>query len=98
MSTATINWHALNDLSEASLKGAVFTILQQAALEIQNGELDEPSLLGVGPRLAEIIEKRPELNGFREAVSALARSVGLWNYIDRTHADAPGPRRCRRIL
>jgi len=76
MSTATINWHALSDLSGESLKSAVFAILQQAALEIQNGEMDEPSLLAVVPRLAELIEKKPDLKGFREVLSALARSVG----------------------
>lgn len=88
MTTANIDWHSLNDLSGDPLKGEVFSILQQASLEIQTGEVDDPSLLSVVPRLAGLLETRPELAGFGEAFSSLARSVGLWNYIDSTVAGA----------
>jgi hypothetical protein len=88
MSTANVNWKALSDLSGAALKAEVFSILQIAALDVQNAALDEPSLLSAVPRLADLIESRPDLASFGEAFSALARSVGLLNYIDRTNADA----------
>lgn len=44
MSTANVDWKALSDLSGAALKAEVFSILQSAALDIQNLALDEPSL------------------------------------------------------
>ena len=88
MTTATINWAATSGLSGDQLKGEVFEILRQAAEEVQTAEIDNPALLGVVPRLAELIEARRELSGYREAFSALVRSVGLWNYIDKKNADA----------
>ncbi len=88
MTTANIDWRSVTGLSGVPLRAEVFSILQQASLEIQTGEVDDPSLLAVVPRLAELIETRPDLIGFEEAFSALARSVGLWNYIDKSAADA----------
>src|SRR5689334_13708737 len=88
MSTAPINWRAVTELSGPPLKNAVFHILQRTSQELQTGDIDDPVILGVVPRLAELIENRPELASFAEAFSALARSTGLWNYIDESAADA----------
>src|SRR5216684_4070153 len=88
MTTANIDWRSVTGLSGVPLKGEIFSILQLASLEIQTGEVDDPTLLAVVPRLAELIETRPDLGSFEEAFSALARSVGLWNYIDKSAADA----------
>ena len=82
MTTATIDWRSITQMSGAPLKQEVFSVLQQASLELQTGERDEPALLAVVPRLAELMETRSELATFGEAFSALARSTGLWNYID----------------
>jgi hypothetical protein len=67
----------------------VFSLLQSASLAIQNSEVDEPTLLEVVPRLADVINERPELETFKEPFSSRARSTGLWNYIDRDKADTP---------
>lgn len=88
MSLSEISWDFLNQLSGDELKIQLFSILQQAAWVLQTEDLDEPQLLSLVPRLTEIIESRPELSTFRVATSALARSVGLWNYIDKDEADA----------
>jgi len=88
MSVAEIDWGILKNLSGAALKHAVFAVLQEAALAIQSTDVDDPALLGVVPRLAQLIEARRDLAGYKEAFSSLARSVGLWNYIDREAADA----------
>lgn len=89
MSTATVNWSAVDGMTGADLRGEVFSILQDASAELQSGaELDDPALLGVVPRLAGLIEGKAELAGFAEAFSGFARSVGLWNYIDSDVADA----------
>ena len=88
MTTAGINWQSVTGLSGDALKAEIFSIMQQASWDLQTGEIDDPTLLGVVPRLAELMEDRPELASFGEAFSAIARSVGLWNYIDTEAANA----------
>jgi hypothetical protein len=89
MTTSSIDWRSVGAMTGAALKEEVFSILQQATAEFQDGvELDDPVLLGIVPRLAELIETKNELASFAEAFSGFARSVGLWNYIDRDHSDA----------
>src|ERR1700728_1734396 len=81
-------WAQISALSGMELKGRVFSVLQQTAADIQMKDRDDPEVLSVVPRLAELIETKSELSSFKEAFSALARSAGLWNYIDRTAADS----------
>ena len=88
MSITSTNWADLAQKSEFELKGEVFKIFQDAALRIQNSPTDDPELLSVVPRLADLMVQRVELQSFGEAFSALARSVGLWNYVDRSSASA----------
>jgi DEAD/DEAH box helicase len=86
--TPGIDWQQLSNLSGDALKGQVFSIMQRGAADLQTGDMDEPTLLGTVPRLADLLESRPELASFGEAVSTMARSVGLWNYIDPEVASA----------
>ncbi|HKM72416.1 MAG TPA: hypothetical protein VJX94_20550 [Stellaceae bacterium] len=74
-------------MDAVSLKSEVFSIFQETALAVQERDPDDPSVLGVIPRLAALLEDRWELNSYKEAFGALARSVGLWNYIDKNAAD-----------
>lgn len=39
------------------------------------------------PRLSQLLAERPEIASYGEILSTLARSVGLWNYIDQKVAD-----------
>jgi DEAD/DEAH box helicase len=87
MTLATIPWDQLKYLDGPSLKAQLFTILQDIAIEIQEAERDDPMLLAAVPRLAELIHERPDVGSYAELLSSLARSVGLWNYIDRRSAD-----------
>lgn len=87
MKLADVDWKALGALSGSPLKNGVFEVLQAASAAIQEEANDSPILLGSIPRLADLIDRKPELASFREAYSALARSAGLWNYIDRNYAD-----------
>jgi hypothetical protein len=82
-----IDWKAVESLSGEPLKQRVFAILRQAALAVNGAEADDPRLLEVVPRLADLLPKHEELKTFREAYSALARATGLWNYIDKDAAD-----------
>jgi hypothetical protein len=88
MSIASTNWSDLAQKSDFELKGEVFSILREASALIQNSPTDDPELLSVVPRLADLMARRGELQSFGEAFSALARSVGLWNYVDRSFASA----------
>src|SRR5438046_252232 len=88
MSTLTFDWESVRGLSGAPLKGEVFSILQRSSIALQNSAVDDPAILSVVPRLASLIEEHEELQSFKPAFSGLARAVGLWNYIDRNHADA----------
>lgn len=86
MNISQSEWHSLQTLSSSELKRQIFGILQEAATAIQEGGPDDPHLLEVIPRLASLIKSKPELKGFAEALSSLARASGLWNYIDKEKA------------
>lgn len=86
MNISQREWQQLRDLSNADLKKQVFRILQKAATAIQEQGTDDPRLLEVVPRLADLFSSKPELKDFREALSSLARATGLWNYIDKEGA------------
>jgi hypothetical protein len=88
MRVAQQEWRQLGELSGNALKSKVFSIMRDAALAINEGGTDDPGVLEVIPRLAGLIQDREELKSFREAYSALARSSGLWNYIDKESADS----------
>lgn len=82
-----INWSALKSFDGAELKSHLFAVFQQLAVSIQESDSDEPSILSAVPRLAELIAERPQLQTYTELLNTLARSVGLWNYIDPQTAD-----------
>jgi hypothetical protein len=81
-------WAEIGTLSGDVLKDRVFSLLQEISVNIQESDIDDPNVLSSVPRLADLIEKKPELGIYRTAFSSLARSVGLWNYIDKEFADA----------
>ncbi|MBD8878802.1 DEAD/DEAH box helicase [Roseibium polysiphoniae] len=89
MPTLDIDWSALNALRGAELKRATFKAIQQAAFCIQSTDIDDPSVLEAVPRLSELVSlHQHELGAYKQLVSSLARSTGLWNYIDIESADA----------
>ena len=87
MTISQQQWQEIERLEGNALKGRVFSILQETAHDIQTRPIDDPAVLNVVPRLAQLLETRPELESYKEVFSALARAVGLWNYIDRETAD-----------
>jgi hypothetical protein len=87
MSLANIDWRGLSVMSAPDLVPAIFEIMQEVALAINSEEPDDPQVLQVIPRLADIIPNRPELSSLLEPFSSLARATGLWNYIDQKNAD-----------
>lgn len=88
MPVPDINWNELNALSGTDLKRETFRVLQAASFAIQSADADEPNLLEVVPRLFNLLDAHPEeLVTFRPLVSSLARSTGLWNYIETEWAD-----------
>ncbi|ODM74995.1 DEAD/DEAH box helicase [Bradyrhizobium elkanii] len=87
MTVTQQQWHEIEGLHGSALKERVFSILQETARDIQTLDVDDPGVLTVVPRLANLLETRPELASYREVFSALARAVGLWNYIDKDAAD-----------
>lgn len=83
-----IDWAEMDTPDTATLRARVFSAIAKAsrALAVEPG--DAPAVLETVPRLADLVERRPdELADFREPLSALARSCGLWNYIDKQAAD-----------
>ncbi len=87
MTFEAVDWVEVGRNSGDDLKRSVFRLLRSASTAINGEHGENPKLLEVVPRLADLIATRPELNSFREAYSALARATGLWNYIDRSAAD-----------
>lgn len=83
-----VNWNELSVLSGTDLKRAIFKTIQDASFAIQSADKDDPNLLEIVPRLTDLVERnRDELGSYRELISSLARSTGLWNYIDIDVAD-----------
>jgi hypothetical protein len=87
MTLSQSEWHELASLDGSTLRSRLFSVLQSIAVEIQESELDNPNLLSSVPRIAELISQRSELADYSEVLGSLARSVGLWNYIDKENAD-----------
>lgn len=87
MTLAQTNWAELNALDGINLRDALFSLIQTTAIEIQEGQLDDPTILATVPRIAEIISSHKGLDDFTEMLGSLARAVGLWNYIDKDAAD-----------
>jgi hypothetical protein len=87
MSISQAQWHDIERLEGAALKERVFTIIQDTARDIQTSDIDDPVVLNVVPRLAQLLDNHHDLVSYREAFSALARAVGLWNYVDKDTAD-----------
>lgn len=88
MTTISRDWQKISALSGDSLKQSVFSIMREAALSVNSLGSDDPQLLEIVPRLADLVPSREELRSFRHAFSALARATGLWNYIDKENADS----------
>jgi late competence protein required for DNA uptake (superfamily II DNA/RNA helicase) len=83
MAEMQVDWEALNELKGVDLKLATFKIIQQTSHALQAENVDEPRILEVVPRLADMVYRNPdELGKFGELISSLARSTGLWNYIN----------------
>lgn len=83
MGTLNVDWKALSELNGLELKRATFKAIQEASFAVQSASVDDPSVLEAVPRLAELVSRHPdELSSFKELVGSLARSTGLWNYID----------------
>ncbi len=89
MAITDLDWNELNAMQGDALKIATFRAIKEASHAVQTYPEDDPKILEVVPRLADLINANDEvLGGYRELVSSLARATGLWNYIDVDHADA----------
>src|SRR4051794_17193826 len=86
--TLEIDWRSIQRLPADRLKEEIFNVLAETAEYLQSAQPDHPSLLSVVPQLADAINENEVLHSFREVYSTLARSVGLWNYIDKRDADS----------
>ena len=87
MTITSIDWNALQTSEASEKKAKIFAIMQQVSYELQSGVEDDPEILSVVPRLADIIYGSEDLNDLYEPYSAMARATGLWNYIDKERAD-----------
>jgi hypothetical protein len=69
MTLSQEDWSAVSQMNGSELNERVFQIFQKTAREIQERDPDDPAVLGVVPRLASLLESRPELCGYREVFS-----------------------------
>ncbi|MFD2032731.1 hypothetical protein ACFSKM_25340 [Ancylobacter dichloromethanicus] len=82
------DWARITALKGDALKGAVFSILRSASLEVNNPERSDAILLPIIPRLADIIANNYELKKTIASHSVRwQEAAGLWNYIDKEFAD-----------
>jgi hypothetical protein len=82
-----VDWRQLRGLPHDEMRGTLFGIIREASLQINTRAVDDPVLLNLVPRLADLIPNNPELSDLAELYSALARATGLWNYIDKENSD-----------
>lgn len=87
MTLDDLNWNTVRDLDPRDLHVALFRLIQQASLLINKSATDDPKLLELVPRLADIIPTHDSFSDLWEPYNALARSTGLWNYINKDYAD-----------
>jgi hypothetical protein len=85
---AEINWAVLQKSSGFELRGLTFRAISEISNDIQDYNVDDPHVLSAVPRLADLLDDMPELEDFRPILSTLARSIGLWNYIDTEAGEA----------
>jgi len=81
-------WQRLERLPGNELVRPIWGILREAALKIHSEGRESPKLLEMIPRLRALIEHKEIDEGIRSALNQLARTTGLWNYIDLDDADA----------
>lgn len=82
-----VDWDSLRDGDTGQVKSRVFDVLQRAAIAVQEDDPDDPVLLATVPRLADLLDRRSDLDDLRPLLDSLARAVGLWNYISKSDAD-----------
>lgn len=83
-----IDWQSVRDLPPDRLRAKLFQLLQASSRDVQaTSGNDTVTVTSLVPRLASLLEGRPDLADFWAPFSALARAVGLWNYIPEKHAD-----------
>ncbi len=82
-----VDWTHLEQMPTEALKKALFGVLQDAARNVQLAVSEDVALFELVPRIASLLERRDDLSDFVEPLSALARSVGLWNYIPVKESD-----------
>lgn len=75
-------WHALELQSGTELSRSIWAVLREAALKIHSEGRESPRLLETIPRLRSLINEKIIDNEIRLALNQLARTTGLWNYID----------------
>ncbi len=80
-------WHALEHLSGSELVQPVWKVLRDTAVQVHREGRESPRVLEVIPRLRSLIEHKCLDEGIRSALNQLARTTGLWNYIDTETAD-----------
>lgn len=86
MNAMRVKWEEVGSLTGNELKKKVFSIIQAVSIRVNN-EFEDPEVMEAVPRLSDLIGSREELVSFKETLSALARAIGLWNYIDKDNAD-----------
>lgn len=65
----------------------IFSLMQDASTSISSGDGEDLHVLELVPRMADLLEKRDDLEDLRDPLNALARATGLWNYIDKSTAE-----------
>ncbi len=87
MKLEEVDWEGLKKLSGEELINNIFQIFTIAARDVQLRKSDDPILLGLVPRVSELLALKPEIKTCAPMLSSLARALGLWNYIDDTNSD-----------
>lgn len=87
MTFEQVNWRQIGNLPQEEMRKTLFGIIREASLQINRRPVDDPALLNLVPRLADLIPNNPFLSDLAEPYSALARATGLWNYIDKENSD-----------
>jgi hypothetical protein len=76
------NWSELERMAAGQLLSAVFSLLVEASGRVQRSGGADLAPARLIPRLLELRERRAEVRALDEPIATLARSVGLWNFVE----------------
>ena len=84
---SSLDWQMLDEAEGENLEKLLWNAFTELSGMIQSRHKDFEGVLEAVPRIAKLIDEKPELADFQAPLDDLARATGLWNFIRRGESD-----------